>query len=198
MLFPSPGDLPDPGIEPESHRSPALAGRSPCSLGGAYLGPTPFHARPPIQVASLMLPLRVKKAGVCGWPSRRGFCCFVRACMCACVCVCARACECMCMCVRVCVRACMGAHVRACTCAHVCARARVCVCMCVRVCVCVCSPPGRAFVSRVYRLCQAGPWPSGFSFPWRAPSSPVPGLQDGLSEPLPASQTPGSVGGAEH
>ena len=68
-----------------------------------------------------MLPLRVKKAGVCGWPSRRGFCCFVRACMCACVCVCARACECMCMCVRVCVRACTG----------------VCVCMCVRVCVCV-------------------------------------------------------------
>ena len=181
MLFPSPGDLPNPGIEPESHRSPALAGRSPCSLGGAYLGPTPFHARPPIQVASLMLPLRVKKAGVCGWPSRRGFWCFVHACMCACVCVCARACECMCMCVRVCVRACTG----------------VCVCMCVRVCVCVCSPPGRAFVSRVYRLCQAGPWPSGFSFPWRAPSSPVPGLQDGLSEPLPASQTPGSVGGAE-
>ena len=27
LLFPTPGDLPDPGIEPESFASPALAGR---------------------------------------------------------------------------------------------------------------------------------------------------------------------------
>ena len=35
LPFPSPGDLPDPGVEPTSFTSPALAGRffTPCHLG---------------------------------------------------------------------------------------------------------------------------------------------------------------------
>ena len=161
LLFPSPGDLPHPGIEPVSLECSALA-------GGFFTTAAPppphclfFPKRHPASKSDVELSLEMAEGvardflsflpfcpvpalpGALLFPSPHlGPCTYVctSACVLTCLHVCAHmsacvslhVCVCMCVCMCVCVLTCL--HVCVYTGLHVC----LCTCMCARVSACFC------------------------------------------------------------
>ena len=116
LLFPSPEDLPNPGIEPSS---PTLYADS-------------FTDEPPKKHMCVCVCLCVC-VRVC-------LCVCVPVCVSFCVCVCLCLCVCVSVCMCVCLCVCVSLCVSGCVCVCLYGLVTVCVCMCVCVCVCVHVP----------------------------------------------------------
>ena len=212
LLFPSPGDLPHPGIEAVSLECSALAG------GFFTTAPPPpphclfFPKRHPARKSDVELSLEMAEGvareflsflpfspvpalpGALLFPSPHlGPCIYVctPACVLTCLHVCVRTCLHMCFCT------CMCARVSACFCVHVCLKvcARVCThgCMCVHVYVCAClypnpNPSPHAEMTPPPPSLSAAPFVSQRPHPLAGPlenHSPVPPVLSAQAGPWP-------------
>ena len=107
LPFPSPGDLPNPGIEPKSlTSSPALAGRffTPSATWGAHQHPLLLSKC--CQISTSPLTERQHNLNWQGFqnPSSSSSSCLHlrgRVCVCLCVCVCVYVSVCVCVCLSV-------------------------------------------------------------------------------------------------